>query len=173
MFKRPNQLPLPSRHRILYVLRSARGAIDLASIMVGVIILGVIGGVIAATVFAVIPWTQNEAAKGSLEAIGTAEYVQFAHSTVNGDGRYINIIGLTTTDNASRAVLLSTTGDNIAILLNAGGTRYVAVSRSATGERFFLASDHTKRVLDVAEGLDKVSAFLGLDPAGLGGIWAP
>ena len=40
MFKRPNQLPLPSRHRILYVLRSARGAIDLASIMVGVIILG-------------------------------------------------------------------------------------------------------------------------------------
>ena len=87
MFKLPHQRPLPARHRILYVLRSARGAIDLASIMVGVIILGLI-----------------------------------------------------TTDNASHAVLLSTTGDNIAILLNAGGTRYVAVSRSATGERFFLAS---------------------------------
>ena len=54
-------------------LRSVGGAIDLASIMVGVIVIGVIAGVIAATVFAVIPWTQDRAAKANLDAVRTAK----------------------------------------------------------------------------------------------------
>ena len=41
-------------------LKSEGSAIEFASIMVGVI--GIIAGVIAATVFAVIPWAQDNAA---------------------------------------------------------------------------------------------------------------
>lgn len=52
---------------------SENGAIDLASIMVGIIVIGLIGGVIAATVFAVIPWAQDNAAKMALESVKTAE----------------------------------------------------------------------------------------------------
>jgi alpha-tubulin suppressor-like RCC1 family protein len=63
------------------VLKSSRAAIDLASIMVGVIIIGLIGGVIAATVFAVIPWSQDKAAKQQLEAIATAENAQYGKSS--------------------------------------------------------------------------------------------
>jgi hypothetical protein len=55
------------------ILKSSRAAIDLASIMVGVIIIGLIGGVIAASVFAVIPWSQDNAAKQQLDSIRTAE----------------------------------------------------------------------------------------------------
>jgi hypothetical protein len=46
-------------------LRQQRGAVELTSIMVGVIILGIIGGIIAA-VFTVIPWTLVRAAQASL-----------------------------------------------------------------------------------------------------------
>jgi len=49
------------------------GAIDLASIMVGIIVIGLIGGVIAATVFAIIPWAQDNAAKQQLDSIATAQ----------------------------------------------------------------------------------------------------
>lgn len=50
-----------------------KGAIDLASIMTGVIVTGLIGGVISATVFAVIPWSQDHAAKSQLQQIVAAQ----------------------------------------------------------------------------------------------------
>lgn len=59
------------------------GAIDLASIMVGVLVIGLIGGVIAATVFAVIPWAQDAAAKHQLESIHTAENAYFGFSSAS------------------------------------------------------------------------------------------
>ena len=53
--------------------KNEEGAIDLASIMVGIIVIGLIGGVIAATVFAVIPWAQDNAAKQQLDSIAAAQ----------------------------------------------------------------------------------------------------
>jgi hypothetical protein len=61
-------------------LISTRGAIDLASIMVGVLVIGIIGGVIAAMVFAVIPWSQDSAAKQTLSAVRDAESVWYPQS---------------------------------------------------------------------------------------------
>jgi type II secretory pathway pseudopilin PulG len=61
------------KNRFRAVLSNTKGAIDLASIMVGVIVIGLIGGVIAATVFAVIPWAQDNAAKHQLSNINTAQ----------------------------------------------------------------------------------------------------
>ncbi|MCU1584069.1 MAG: hypothetical protein JWM49_625 [Microbacteriaceae bacterium] len=57
------------------VLGKDPGAIDLASIMVGVLVIGIIAGVIASTVFAIVPWTQDNAAKQNLDSITTAESV--------------------------------------------------------------------------------------------------
>jgi surface protein len=59
--------------RLHQVLKSSRAAIDLASIMVGIIVIGLIGGVIAATIFAVIPWAQDNAAKQQLDSVNSAE----------------------------------------------------------------------------------------------------
>lgn len=63
------------------LFKNEHGAIDLASIMVGIIVIGLIGGVIAATVFAVIPWAQDAAAKHQLESIHTAENAYFGFSS--------------------------------------------------------------------------------------------
>ncbi len=54
----------PARRRLLSTLRGKRGAIDLASIMVGVLVIGIISGIVGAAVFALIPWSQDEKAKG-------------------------------------------------------------------------------------------------------------
>jgi hypothetical protein len=67
--------------KLYSVLKSSRAAIDLASIMVGVIIIGLIGGVIAATVFAVIPWSQDKAAKQQLDSVHTAQNAFFGLSS--------------------------------------------------------------------------------------------
>jgi hypothetical protein len=67
--------------RLRSALKSSRAAIDLASIMVGVIIIGLIGGVIAATVFAVIPWSQDKAAKQQLDSVHTAQNAFFGLSS--------------------------------------------------------------------------------------------
>jgi surface protein len=71
------------QHGITEVFKKEDGAIDLASIMVGVIVIGLIGGVIAATVFAVIPWAQDNAAKQQLDSIVQAENAYFGLSAAN------------------------------------------------------------------------------------------
>jgi type II secretory pathway pseudopilin PulG len=63
-----------ARHRTLReAFVNEDGAIDLASIMVGIIVIGLIGGVIAATIFAVIPWAQDNGAKQQLDSVKSAE----------------------------------------------------------------------------------------------------
>lgn len=64
-----------------HTFRNEKGAIDLASIMVGVLVIGLIGGVIAATVFAVIPWAQDNAAKQQLDPIVQAENAYYGLSS--------------------------------------------------------------------------------------------
>lgn len=55
------------------LFRNEAGAIDLASIMVGVIVIGLLGGMTAATVFAVIPWAQDNGAKQQLDSVVAAQ----------------------------------------------------------------------------------------------------
>lgn len=62
------------------VLKNTRAAIDLASIMVGIIVIGIVGAIIAATVFAVIPWAQDKAAASVMDSIETAETAYYGFS---------------------------------------------------------------------------------------------
>lgn len=69
--------------RVKDAFKNEEGAIDLASIMVGIIVIGLVGGVIAATVFAIIPWAQDNAAKQQLDSVSSAEsaYVALTSSS--------------------------------------------------------------------------------------------
>jgi len=58
---------------IAKLVTSSRGAIDLTSILVAVIIVGLISGVVSVSVFAVIPWTHDNAAKTHLGSIAVAQ----------------------------------------------------------------------------------------------------
>lgn len=67
------------------IWRNQQGAIDLASIMVGVIILAILTGIVGAAVFAVVPWMQDNTAKQRLSSLQVAEssYSSLLSSTAN------------------------------------------------------------------------------------------
>ena len=136
-------------------LRSASGAIDLASIMVGVLIVGIISGVISATVFSVIPWSQDQAAKQSVSAAETAQDVYRAKSLTPGAfGSYGELI--------TAAVL----PDSETLAVAPGATRdcFIAVAGSPTGKAFWASDADTApkqyRIGDVSScpGTDLASA---------------
>jgi type II secretory pathway pseudopilin PulG len=114
---------------LLAALRDPRAAIDLASIMVGVLVIGIIGGVIAVAVFAVIPWAQDEAAKGNLGSIRTAESVAAVQQE-----RFVDVAGL----QSESLIPDDLAGVNVGT--DAEGTCYTAVSRSDSGNIFYLES---------------------------------
>lgn len=72
--------------RILQSFRNEQGGIDLGSIMTGVIVIGIVGGVVAATTLGIIPFIQNNSAQSSLKNISLA---QSAHK--QGRGAYGNM----------------------------------------------------------------------------------
>lgn len=55
------------------VWRGEKGGFDLASIMTGIIVAGILGAVTATTFLAVIPWFQDKTAKDDLRLIQIAE----------------------------------------------------------------------------------------------------
>jgi hypothetical protein len=111
--------------------RNEEGAIDLASIMVGIIVIGLIGGVIAATVFAVIPWAQDNAAKQQLDAVVTA---QSAKAGLN-DGKY-------STDLSS---FLDTSSAKVGVRSN-NSDCYGAFVTSASGNSYYVSSSKSQPV---------------------------
>jgi hypothetical protein len=117
--------------RIREAFRNEEGAIDLASIMVGIIVIGLIGGVIAATVFAVIPWAQDNAAKQQLDAVVTA---QSAKAGLN-DGKYSTDLG-SFLDTDSAKIGLRSNNSNC----------YGAFVTSASGNNFYVSSAKTQPV---------------------------
>jgi len=122
------------------------GAIDLASIMVGIIVIGLIGGVIAATVFAVIPWAQDNAAKQQLDSIASAENAYLGLSTDANNGVF-------TTDGrgsfADRTALsganlyASTAPGRVATTGVGSATHYAAAVQSGSGKIFYITDTKT------------------------------
>lgn len=127
------------------VFRNEDGAIDLASIMVGIIVIGLIGGVIASTVFAVIPWTQNNAAKQQLDSVVSAESAYFGLSADNPSPLPA---GTKTNSFANSAELaaakLMSTSPNYCVMTPADGKSYTAYSKSASGEVFYVTDKNSK-----------------------------
>jgi type II secretory pathway pseudopilin PulG len=119
---------------------SDTGAIDLASIMVGVLVIGIIAGVIAATVFAVIPWSQDNAAKQSLDAVKTAESVQLAQSAGLGAAKFADSTTLEGTTNANGASLLQAS-PNIKVVVSSDGAHFIAASKSDHANTVFYITD--------------------------------
>lgn len=123
------------------LFRNEKGAIDLASIMVGIIVIGLIGGVIAATVFAVIPWVQDKAAKQQLDSVSMAQSAYKARASDTDaasagytPNSYANSEGL---QNAS----LLKAGDTYCTVPSGSG--YTAYSLSASGKIFAITDKNT------------------------------
>ena len=135
------------RHEARLAFHNERGAIDLASIMVGVLVVGAIGGVIAASVFTVIPWAQDNAAKQQLDSIVSAQsaYIGLGsdpHGLPDGhpQGSYADS-GLLET-----AGLLQRNDDKYCTVYTEDGRGYSAFSLSASGKLWHSTDKNTRPV---------------------------
>jgi type II secretory pathway pseudopilin PulG len=163
--------------------KNEAGAIDLASIMVGIIVIGLIGGVIAATVFAVIPWAQDNAAEQQLDSISSAQSAYIGLSTEGGKPASFGgaAITATTTGGVTTYAFSTTATSNKVVgndaivpqkLFDAGtgakvvvgssdigaNAHYAAAVKSATGKTFFITDTKTQPSLEGATGVT-VPAF--------------
>jgi type II secretory pathway pseudopilin PulG len=134
-----------ARGNVKEAFKNEAGAIDLASIMVGIIVIGLIGGVIAATVFAVIPWAQNNAAKQQLDSVVSAQSAFLGLSADKAADADRNKYG-SKAELATAGLLANVTDLNIKATKPAAGPTYVAVVKSATGDYFSVTDKATKPV---------------------------
>lgn len=121
------------------VFRNEHGALDLASIMVGVVVLGLIGGVVSATVFAVIPWSQDNAAKQQLDSIVSAQQAYRGMSSdpsqATSDNTYASLYQLETAGLLKGDDKYCTTGNS---------ENFAAYSISSTGAIWKVTADNTR-----------------------------
>lgn len=125
------------------IFRDENGAIDLASIMVGIIVIGLIGGVIAATVFAVIPWTQDNAAKQQLDSVVSAEnaYMGLSSASPLPAGYIANSY----TDSAGLASAgLLTTNPKYCVVPTNSGKGFQGFAASSSGSIWDVSNTNTK-----------------------------
>jgi type II secretory pathway pseudopilin PulG len=148
-----------ARGNVKEAFKNEAGAIDLASIMVGIIVIGLIGGVIAATVFAVIPWAQDNAAKQQLDAVVTAQSAYFGLSadatTLATKVTDFQPSKYASQDQLSQAGLF--TGDKAVIRVKARlqATNFVSVVKSGSGKYFMVTS------FSPIPGLTDEATFIG------------
>lgn len=171
------------RYRIIQTLRSNQAAIDLTSIMVGVIILSVIAGIIGASIYALISWSQDRVAKNILNQISAAQNI-YMHAG-EGGGNQINTASYRHTQLAadtaktygtlyqlktSQLVTISSgvtsshphnsSDGTVCITLATDGTAYTAYSRSATNTIFQL-TDTDPNISKVAAGTSTCVGIAG------------
>jgi len=134
-------------HKIRRILRSTKGAFDLPSIMVGVVVLGIISGVTIASVFTAIPWAQDNAAKAALRTVAVAQANNFSSAS-----KYATVGSLVTKKKLQSAagVLIST---------NASKDCYIAVIKSDSG-KIFWSSDKTGEPVEYQPGATSPCADL-------------
>ena len=143
------------RKTLMAALRGQNGAIDLASIMVGVLVIGIVGGVIAATVFAVVPWSQDQAAQADLGQVRQAEGIYAAAhaggfadlATLQGPSSFAGGGGAPGRPGASISAagtpLLPATDPARQLKINANANGFVAAEISQTGRTFYATSLNT------------------------------
>ena len=122
----PAPTPPPLRR-----LRADGGVLDLASVLVSVLVLGLLSSVIATTLFGIIPWAQDGAARSNLQAVGVAQASEriLSHSCFSFDN-----LSPTPTSSGEVGIVSPSAGR---LLIDATPTGYLAASRSQFGAVFF------------------------------------
>lgn len=123
-------------------LRNEKAAIDLASIMVGVIVIGLIGGVISATVFAVIPWSQDNAAKQQLSSVASAQSAFIGLSSSGDLPEHLPKNSFANSYELKEANLLAK-GETYCTIPTNDGKGYEAYSYSPSGTAWVITDTNT------------------------------
>lgn len=123
--------PSPDTAALWSSAKKQSGAFDLPSVLIGVAVVAILAIGVMATIFGVIPWAQDRAAKQDLAAMNTAQGAAYAR-----DGSF--------TDKAA-LVGAGWIGDGTPTALDAKvdseGKCYVAITTSKTGNQFVISHD--------------------------------
>jgi len=121
------------------LFKSSKGAVDLPSIIVGIIVVGVLAGITSVTVLGIIPWAQNNSARQALTSLSTAQnsYKQ-AYDVYGTQAQLV--------DKKLLAV-----NDKTCSTISADGLTYSSASKSTTG-KMFANSSATLQTRQVAVG---------------------
>ena len=146
------------------IFRNEKGAMDLSSIMVGVLVIGLIGGVIAATVFAVIPWTQDNAAKQQIVSLHSAQNAYFGLSSSPSSVLPASAPRNSFYDSPGLELAgLMTQSDSYCTVPINGGREYDAYSKSNSG-KIFKSTNGNKTAVALAPGEVITGACSFLNP---------
>jgi len=110
--------------------KSTKGAFDLPSIMVGIVVLGIISGITIATIFTAIPWAQDNSTIATVNGLHSAESSYLVKKGTYG-----------VTDELATAKVISSK-KNLYARTNATKDCYLIFSVSDSGAVFF-ATDKT------------------------------
>lgn len=107
-------------------LKGEKGMLDLASVITGVIITGILGSVVAASFIFIIPWFQDKAAQDDINLIKIAEDAHYSDKSIYGNkaaldtGRYLH----------------KTLSTKVCVVPNATGTDYTVYVESKSKNKF-------------------------------------
>lgn len=113
-------------------LRNERGAFDLPSILIGVVVIGVLTAGVLAAIFGAIPFAQEDGAKQDLASIRTAQGVQLAQG-----GAYLGKAALEASDS------VSSLPSAMQIFQSRNGAGYCASNPTPTGKTFIVTGKNS------------------------------
>lgn len=121
-------------HEIPHIpLRNERGAFDLPSILIGVVVVAVLTAGVLAAVFGAIPFAQEEGAKQDLASVRTAEGTQLAQS-----GAFLGKAALESSGS------ISSLPSAMQIFPSRNGAGYCASIPSQTGKTFIVTGKNSQ-----------------------------
>jgi hypothetical protein len=133
----------PARTGLRRALRSQSGAFDLQSVAVGALVTGIMAGATFATVFGVLPWSQDNTARQVLSTLHEAQ-----SAAKNGNEGYLDTAGLIGADFVDKSTSAVTA-------TNAASSCYVGLAKSETGKLFYV-TDTVATPVDLAASATNV-----------------
>lgn len=146
------------------IVKSSKAAIDLASIMVGILVIGLIGGVIATTLFAVIPWSQDNRARGQLDSVVAAQGAYLGLNDIQTYGVKSELVAEGVLPAGAPVIVgiavIDPDGAGPAgVLDNASyDSHYIAISESDSGSYFWITDRVSEAQSAVSEAAAKSAA---------------
>ncbi|HEX9086499.1 MAG TPA: hypothetical protein VF867_03105 [Arthrobacter sp.] len=118
--------------RVSDAFKNEDGAFDLPSILVGVVVVGILTAGVLASIFGVIPFSQDKGAQQDLGAISTAEGVYKAQGNEAGGIAPGTKFG-TGADLVTAKLISADAATKVNIASNAGFTHWAAATKSGSG----------------------------------------
>lgn len=122
-------------------VKTQEGSIDLASVMVGVVVSGILAGTVAAIVFGLIPWAQDNDAKTKLQSIEMAQAF-----SLDSEGAYLGLPELkasgfytpSSPDDIVSVETIAAGAESGSVAVFTDGGCYTAAALSASGTIFYI-----------------------------------